>query len=952
MATTFVDYTGDGQNNKAFSFPSFQESDVKVEVENVIKTTATHYNISSYSTSGGGTIVFTSGNIPTAGQAIRIYRDTDISTTSGEYDPKATFTAGSSVKAADLNNNQKQALYAIEEEKNQTITATDIKDGSITSAKIANGTIVDADINASAAITQSKIALDADLTALSSMQTGAAAKVALLTATEVETLDGITASTAELNKLDGVTATTAELNYTDGVTSNIQTQLDAKQTTNAKITELGTMSTGTAEALADLTGTEVQILDGVTATTAELNRLDGITSSTAELNLLDGVQSSAVELNVLDGITATTAELNYVDGVTSAVQTQLDAKQTTNAKITELGTMAQDTANALADLTQAEVQTVDGITASTAELNKLDGVTSTTDNLNIVSGMTKQTTISDQDTSYPTSGAVVDYVAAQIAPIGGLEVIANEVSFPATQPAAGVVISIGDCRTGVVVNGSGTATIANAAGSGVTVTINNFPSSLHSYTLTDDTGLMVSSTGSGHIYNYHKYLGKETDIKQLSSDIDDFANRYRVQSGEPGSNNDEGDLVFDTAANKMKVYDGSSWGEVASTGEFKYLVLCDAGTTNAATYGSATSYDLKENSTSGSAASITNAAQLLVSVNGVIQKANTGTSTPAEGFVMADADTIKFSTAPPANSNVFVVQIGAATTLNTPADNTVTAGKLDLSIVQGDVIYGTGNDAWAKLAKGTAGQVLKMNSGATAPEWATDATVADTNTTYSISCVDGDNTDEEKIRLTAGGSGSGTDDIVLEAGTGLSIARSSDKITFTNTVSNTDTQLTEEQVEDFVGGMVTGNTETGITVTYEDSDGTLDFVVDDTTKLPLAGGTMTGVSTFNAAAIGEVTALTDGATIATDLALSNNFSVTLAGNRTLGQPTNQVAGQSGSIFITQDGTGSRTLAYHADFKWVGGTAPTLTTTAAAVDRIDYVVAAANKIHAVASLDVK
>ena len=123
----------------------------------------------------------------------------------------------------------------------------------------------------------------------------------------------------------------------------------------------------------------------------------------------------------------------------------------------------------------------------------------------------------------------------------------------------------------------------------------------------------------------------------------------------------------------------------------------------------------------------------------------------------------------------------------------------------------------------------------------------------------------------------------------------------------------------------------------------------------LAGAqTFTGVKTFNAAAVGEVTALTDGATIATDMALSNNFSVTLGGNRTLGQPTNQAVGQSGSYFITQDGTGSRTLAYHADFKWVGGSAntPTLTTTAGAVDRIDYIVAAANKIHCVASLDVK
>lgn len=47
------------------------------------------------------------------------------------------------------------------------------------------------------------------------------------------------------------------------------------------------------------------------------------------------------------------------------------------------------------------------------------------------------------------------------------------------------------------------------------------------------------------------------------------------------------------------------------------------------------------------------------------------------------------------------------------------------------------------------------------------------------------------------------------------------------TPPDTNTQLTEEQVEDFVGGMVTGNTETLITVTYQDSDGTLDFVVDN-----------------------------------------------------------------------------------------------------------------------------
>ena len=167
-----------------------------------------------------------------------------------------------------------------------------------------------------------------------------------------------------------------------------------------------------------------------------------------------------------------------------------------------------------------------------------------------------------------------------------------------------------------------------------------------------------------------------------------------------------------------------------------------------------------------------------------------------------------------------------------------------------------------------------------------------TGTTYGISAVDGDNTDEEKIRLTDGDGT--TDDVVLEAGTGLSIARSSDKITFTNTVTDTNTQnvfassfvdssddiilrltksgassgtqditinagsnitlthtdanniaiastdtntqLSQEQVEDFVGGMLDG-TETGISVSYDDTDGNIDFVVSDTTVAGDSGST-------------------------------------------------------------------------------------------------------------------
>ena len=121
-----------------------------------------------------------------------------------------------------------------------------------------------------------------------------------------------------------------------------------------------------------------------------------------------------------------------------------------------------------------------------------------------------------------------------------------------------------------------------------------------------------------------------------------------------------------------------------------------------------------------------------------------------------------------------------------------------------------------------------------------------------------------------------------------------------------------------------------------------------TKKFETAAG---GVSLTGGAAA-NITALSDGATITIDMATACHHSVTLGGNRTFAAPSNQVVGQAGSIFITQDGTGSRTASFNAAFKFVGGTAPTLTTTAAAVDRIDYVILSSSVIHCAVSLDVK
>jgi hypothetical protein len=115
---------------------------------------------------------------------------------------------------------------------------------------------------------------------------------------------------------------------------------------------------------------------------------------------------------------------------------------------------------------------------------------------------------------------------------------------------------------------------------------------------------------------------------------------------------------------------------------------------------------------------------------------------------------------------------------------------------------------------------------------------------------------------------------------------------------------------------------------------------------------LNAAQSFTAGQRGAVSALTDGATITPDFAVSNNFSVTLGGGRTLANPSNQTAGQAGTIIITQDATGSRTLAYGSNYKFAGGTVPTLTTTANAVDALVYYVESASRITCRIINDVK
>ena len=122
---------------------------------------------------------------------------------------------------------------------------------------------------------------------------------------------------------------------------------------------------------------------------------------------------------------------------------------------------------------------------------------------------------------------------------------------------------------------------------------------------------------------------------------------------------------------------------------------------------------------------------------------------------------------------------------------------------------------------------------------------------------------------------------------------------------------------------------------------------DDTTKLPLAGGTLSGAvvaadqiisrAVFKDYGETAVTNATSGATETLDLESGNVFDLTLTANCTITLSNPPASGTSGSftLILRQDGTGSRTVTWPASVDWASATAPTLTTDASAVDVLTF-----------------
>ncbi len=137
-----------------------------------------------------------------------------------------------------------------------------------------------------------------------------------------------------------------------------------------------------------------------------------------------------------------------------------------------------------------------------------------------------------------------------------------------------------------------------------------------------------------------------------------------------------------------------------------------------------------------------------------------------------------------------------------------------------------------------------------------------------------------------------------------------------------------------------GDTDTGIYFSGADE---ISLTTGGTQRLSVDSS---GHLNHNGSASADISALTSASSVAVDFDTAQNFSLTLAHDVTIANPTNANVGQTGSIFITQASSATHTVSFGSNWKFSGGTAPTATATNDAVDRVDYIVKSATEVHCV------
>ena len=446
-----------------------------------------------------------------------------------------------------------------------------------------------------------------------------------------------------------------------------------------------------------------------------------------------------------------------------------------------------------------------------------------------------------------------------------------------------------------------------------------------------DTGLSILSTTTGRIYFGDAANEDAGSIRYVHSDD---SMRFETDGTERMRIDSSGRLGIGTNSADEKLH--------VNSGATNTVALFESTDTEAAiqlkdTTGTAwlkCRNDYRFCNDSGELARIDSSGRLGIGTTSPSQKLHVNTNNVriangANGIEFQQQNSTNWSVSPVGTTTSFAVQGGLAV----GAGYIATEAPSNGAIIQGSCGIGTTSpSASAKLH--VAGKLLLDDSGDGYVYLGSDYDQyikGDSGSNWMAFFT----ANTERLRIDSSGNiGLGTTSPTFSSGGGLHIKDASRANLRIETGSN--------RCEQFIDGLNF----------YLDHDPAGAIVFRNSTRTTRMVIASTGRVTVKKSSNAEVTALTDASSITPDFDDANNFSVTLGGNRTLANPSNCTAGQSGIITITQDGTGSRTLAYGAYWKFSGGTAPTLTTTASAVDVLAYYVESATRITATLISDTK
>ena len=487
------------------------EQDIDVFVAGVLKTRTTHYTFTSATQ-----ITFTSGNEPANGATILFQRNTYVGAATH------TFSDASVLTATELNENNKQILHGVQElvddyvrrdgtqsiranlvfegpvdDNNETTLAienptadrtitlpdrsgtviTSGDTGTVTSTMINDGTIVNADISGTAGISGSKLQ-------------------------PASTSNPGSMSSSDKSKLDGIESGATADQTAAEIRTLVESASDSNVFTDADHSKLNNIEAG---ATGDQSNAEIRA--AVEAAS------DSNVFTDADHSKLNGIEAGATG-------DQTNAEIR------TAVEAANDSNVFTDADHTKLNNAA----------TLTDSQTLTNKTLTSPVINDVSGTaivtsgTSTSDTKvysakrvgelfygkDTLEEIQSGETWSAADTKIATTAAIDARIIDFVDDVGGFNAIANETSFPSTNPqgSAGqvAILSIATVSTNLTPS-SNTITIANGAGTGNTVTINNVtPSSVP-----QGFGLIVESTSTLHTYNFHRLVPKATEVSTVAA---------------------------------------------------------------------------------------------------------------------------------------------------------------------------------------------------------------------------------------------------------------------------------------------------------------------------------------------------------------------------------------------------------------------------------------------------